>query len=181
MFVKEFCFKGDRGMKSRMMARCGLFVALMSLCAWIGVGAPVAFTFQTFAVALSLLLLGGKWGCVSVCAYLLLGAVGVPVFSSFRGGIGMLLGPTGGYLWGFLITALVYWLITATMKKTFAPILGLVLGLIGLYTVGTAWYAIFFGAGWIGILSTCVAPFVLPDLGKLLLALSLYKRLQQYT
>ncbi len=170
-------------MKSRMMARCGLFVALMSLCTWIGVGAPVAFTLQTFAVALSLLLLGGKWGCVSICVYLLLGAAGAPIFSGFRGGIGMLLGPTGGYLSGFLITALVYWLITASVKNAFAPILGLVLGLIGLYAVGTVWYAVLFGAdtGWIGILSTCVAPFVLPDLGKLLLALSLYKRLQQYT
>ena len=89
-------------MKARNLARCALFVSLMAVCAWIGLPLPpVRFTLQTLAVMTALGLLGAKWGAVSVTVYLLLGLGGLPVFSGFRGGPGVLLGITGGYLWGF--------------------------------------------------------------------------------
>ena len=101
-------------MKIRNMVLSALFAALLAVCAWISIPAgDVAFTLQTFGVFLTLLLLGGKRGTVSISVYLLLGAVGLPVFSGFRGGIGTLLGVTGGYMVGFLFTCLVYWLITS--------------------------------------------------------------------
>ena len=66
-------------------------------------------TLQTFGIFLALFVLGGKWGSVSILVYLLLGLAGAPVFAAFQGGIGTLVGITGGYLWGFLLTGLSYW------------------------------------------------------------------------
>ena len=100
----------------KFMALSALFGALLCLCSWISIPAgAVSFTLQTFAVALALLTLGGKWGSCAVLVYLALGAVGLPVFSGFRGGIGTLLGPTGGYLFGFMLTSLLYWLVSAVL------------------------------------------------------------------
>ena len=85
----------------RHMARAALFAALMAVCAWISIPVPpVRFTLQTLAILTALGLLGGRWGCVSIGIYLLLGLVGLPVFSGFRGGIGALLDATGGIVQG---------------------------------------------------------------------------------
>ena len=92
------------------MTLSSLFAALLAVCAWICIPVgDIAVTLQTFGVALALLLLGGKWGTVSIGIYLLLGMVGLPVFSGFRGGIGALAGVTGGFLWGFLASGLIFW------------------------------------------------------------------------
>jgi peptide/nickel transport system permease protein len=106
----------------------------MTLCAWMSVTVgQMAFTMQTFGVFLTVLLLGGGSGTAACCVYLLLGALGLPVFSGFQGGIGVLLGPTGGYLFGFLATALIYWLVTALGRdKEISRLLGMVLGLLGI-------------------------------------------------
>ena len=88
-------------MSARNLSRVALFAALMAICSWISIPAPVPFTLQTFAVFLAPGLLGGKMGTIAVGTYLLLGAVGLPVFAGFSGGIGALLGATGGYLLGF--------------------------------------------------------------------------------
>ena len=94
-------------MKIRKMTRCALLAAVMAVCAWISVPVgELAVSLQTFAVFLTLGFLGGRLGSAAVLVYLLLGAAGVPVFAGFRGGIGVLLGPTGGYLWGFLAACL---------------------------------------------------------------------------
>jgi biotin transport system substrate-specific component len=88
------------------MTLAAFFAALITVCSWISLPvADIAFTMQTFGVFLALGLLGGKWGSVAIAIYLLLGAVGMPVFSGFRGGVGMLAGVTGGYLWGFSSSA----------------------------------------------------------------------------
>ena len=88
----------------------GLFTAVMAVCSWISIPATVPFTLQTFAVFLTCGLLGGRRGTLTVLVYLLLGAIGLPVFSGFTGGIGHLAGPTGGYIIGFIFSALVMWL-----------------------------------------------------------------------
>ena len=89
------------------MALCGLFSALLAICAWISVPlADAAVTLQTFGVFLCLGTLGGKRGTTAILVYLLLGAVGLPVFSGFRGGFEALLGTTGGYLTGVLVSGL---------------------------------------------------------------------------
>lgn len=94
------------------MVLCGLFSALLAICAWICIPVlHITYTLQTFAIFLALFTLGGKWGTLTIGIYLLLGAVGVPVFSGFRGGFGALLGVTGGFLWGFLLSGILYWML----------------------------------------------------------------------
>ena len=96
-----------KGLKGMIL--CALFAALMAVCSWITIPYVVPFTMQTFGVFLALLLLGGKRGTICMAVYLLLGAVGLPVFSGFRGGVGALVGSTGGYLVGFIVSALLMW------------------------------------------------------------------------
>ena len=90
-------------MKTREAALTGVMAAGMAVCAWISVPGPVPFTLQTMGVFLAVGLLGGRLGSLAVGAYLLLGAVGLPVFSGFSGGVASFAGPTGGYLVGFQI------------------------------------------------------------------------------
>lgn len=92
--------------RTRSIAFCGLTVALMAVSAWVTVPlGPVPFTLQTFVMVFALVALSPRECIVSLVAYLSLGAVGLPVFSSMRGGIGVLMGPTGGFLWGYLAGA----------------------------------------------------------------------------
>ena len=172
-------------MKIRNMARCALLTALLCICAWIGFPlGDVSITMQTFGLFLTLGLLGGKIGSLSCFLYLLLGSVGLPVFSGFRGGLGTLLGATGGYILGFLAAALVYWLIT-TLLGTRLPIRAgaSLLGLLVCYGFGTLWYTLIWTkAGGLSlglILGKCVLPYLLPDLLKLGLALAATEKLKR--
>lgn len=160
------------------MVTSALFAALMAVCAWISI--PVgdtAFTMQTFAVFLALSVLGGKWGTTAILVYLLLGAVGLPVFSAFRGGLGALAGPTGGYLWGFLAAGLVYW----GFEKLCKPA-GVLLGLVACYGCGCLWFMYYAGGtvGFVAALVKCVIPYLVPDGVKLWLAFILSKRIGKY-
>lgn len=165
-----------------------LMAALLAICAWVTIPTPaVAFTLQTMGVFLALVTLGGKRGTLAVLVYILLGAVGVPVFSGFRGGLGALFGATGGYIFGFIFTALTYWLMTALLgEKLWVQILSLILGHFLLcYAVGTAWYLYVYvrdnGAMTLGAaLMGCVVPFLLPDGLKLALAMLLGRRLRRF-
>lgn len=160
----------------RPMVLSALFAALMAVCSWISIPiSDIAFTMQTFALFLTLLVLGGKWGTVSILTYLLLGLVGLPVFSGFRGGPGMLLGVTGGYLWGFFLTGLCFW----ALERWSLPG-ALILGQIGCYACGSLWFLYYSGGGLGLILARCVVPYLVPDGAKLWLALSLWKRLKKY-
>ena len=160
------------------MVVSAVFAALMAICAWISI--PVgdtAFTMQTFAVFLALGVLGGKWGTTAILVYLLLGAVGLPVFSAFRGGLGALAGPTGGYLWGFLAAGLVYW----GFEKLCKP-LGVLLATLACYSCGCLWFMHYAGgaAGLVAALVKCVIPYLIPDGVKLWLAFILSKRIGKY-
>ena len=171
------------------MAYIALFAVLMAVCAWVTIPMPkpfVQFTLQTFAMFMALVMLGGRRGLYAMVVYLLLGAVGVPVFSGFRGGLGVLLDTTGGYLVGFVAAAVVYWVITAKLGeadrvKTTACVLALVV----CYAFGTLWYLLLYtrATGSIGlttVLGWCVLPYIVPDLLKLALALLLSKRVSPY-
>lgn len=162
-------------MKTKKLALCALFVALVAVCAWLSV--PIfdtPITLQSFAVALALLVLGGRQGFVVIGVYLCMGAVGLPVFSGFQGGFGALLGPTGGYLWGFLAMGLAFW----AVKK---PLLGAILGTVACYACGTAWYALAYAdtQGLFWIVAKCVLPYLAPDAIKLWLAYSVSKQLKR--
>lgn len=159
------------------MVRCALFAALMAVCSWISVPlGDMAFTLQTLGLFLTLGILEGKWGTVSILSYLLLGAAGVPVFSGFQGGFGAILGPNGGFLWGFLAAALVYW-----AAQRLGSIPAAVLSLAVCYVCGCLWYSLY--AGGIGIPAAAiktVLPYLIPDILKLTAALSLSRRLKKH-
>ena len=161
---------------TRKLTRCALFAAMTALCAWIGLPlGHTVFTMQTFGVLLALGLLGGKRGTVSILCYLLLGAAGLPGFSAFRGGIGAILGPTGGYLWGFLATGLTFWL----LEKWSRP-LAMIAGIIVCYACGTVWYMTYTGGALAAVLAQTVLPYLIPDAVKLILALRLTRRLKRF-
>ena len=165
------------------MVISALFAVLIAVCAWIAIPAAVPFTLQTMGLFLTMGLLGGRRAALTVTVYLLLGLIGIPVFSGFRGGLAMLAGITGGYLIGFLFAALVYWLITAKRSVHFPTmILGMIAGLLVDYAFGTAWFMLFYARayGAIGLsaaLSMCVVPFIIPDLIKLGVAAAAVKTL----
>lgn len=152
-----------------------LGAALIAACSFLTVPAPVPFTLQSLAVLIAAGLLGERWGCVSVLVYLLLGAVGVPVFSGFRGGVGVLFGATGGYLLGFLPMA---WLAGRSLRRWKRPLPGIALAMAALYALGTAWYAVLYGGSIGAIVMTCVVPFLIPDALKAALALYVVRRLR---
>ena len=157
------------------MTLSSLFAALLAVCAWICIPlGDTVLTLQTFGIALCLLLLGGKWGSISIAIYLLLGAAGLPVFSSFRGGFGALLGVTGGFLWGFLAMGLTYGVLSR-----FGKVPALIAGLAVCYGCGCFWFYLYSGGGLGLILLRCVVPYLIPDAAKLWLAVSLSKRLSK--
>ena len=165
--------------KSKRMVRIGLCVALLAISAWLTVPAPVPFTMQTMAVLTVSALLGSGQGCACVGLYLLLGAIGVPVFSGFRGGFSALLGPTGGYLIGFLLSALVAGWAGKRFQKGWLLAVWFAAAIAICYGFGTLWYALLYSNGGIGtILLTCVVPFLLPDALKIALSLLLVRRLR---
>ena len=163
-----------------------LFAALIAVCAWVTIPGSVPFTLQTMGVFLAVGLLGGKRGTAAVLVYILLGAVGMPVFSGFSGGVGRLLGTTGGYIIGFLVAALAMWAMEAVFgrAKWVLPV-SMLLGLLLCYAFGTVWFLVLYtqtkGAISVAsVLSMCVIPFILPDLLKIALALLLTNRLGRF-
>lgn len=160
--------------------------ALTAVCSWISIPSTVPFTLQTFAVFCVLSLLGGKRGTVSIIIYILLGAVGMPVFAGFTGGIGILLGTTGGYIIGFILMGLLFWLAEHFFGNALpVRIVSMLAGLLACYAFGTGWFLWVYArhSGAIGIgtaLSWCVLPFILPDLAKMALAVGIAGRVKKF-
>ena len=176
-----------RNLTMKDLSRIALAAALTAVCSWITIPGPVPFTLQTFAVFFSLAFLGGKRGTIAVALYLLLGAVGAPVFSGGMGGVEKLLGATGGYLFGFLFSALIYWLWTARLgnRKVWVMAVGMALGLAVCYAVGTAWFLRVYVGGdgnpvsLSAALGMCVLPFLPVDAVKIALAILVTKALRK--
>lgn len=172
-------------MKARNMALCGLFTAVLAICAWISVPmGDTVITLQTFGIFLTLGLLGGKRGTVTVLVYLLLGAIGAPVFSGFRGGLGALLGTTGGYIFGFMSTSILYWIMTSIKDTPRIRLIAMVLGLLLCYICGSWWYMTRYltaAQTTLGlVLLKCVVPYLIPDAIKLTLAWILTGKLKRF-
>lgn len=170
----------------RGLVYCALFAALIAICSWISIPTTIPFTLQTFAVCVTTALLGTKRGFTAVLVYILLGLVGLPVFSGFTGGIGILAGTTGGYIVGFLFTALAVGLILQQFGRS-VPVMAvaMVVGIALCYAFGTAWFMVVYArtSGAIGLataLGWCVVPFLLPDACKIAVAIVVVKRLEKY-
>ena len=168
------------------LAYMAVGAALTAVCSWISIPSTVPFTLQTFAVFCVLSLLGGKRGTVSIVIYILLGAVGMPVFAGFTGGIGILLGTTGGYIIGFILMGLLFWLAEHFFGNALpVRIVSMLAGLLVCYAFGTGWFLWVYArqSGAVGIgtaLSWCVLPFILPDLAKMALAVGIAGRVKKF-
>lgn len=172
--------------RTRDISLIALFAVIIAICAWISIPTTIPFTMQTFGVFLSLCVLGGKRGTIAICVYLLLGIAGIPVYAGGTSGIGVILGSTGGYMMGWILAGLLTWLIEALpMNRTRALVLSMSLGLLICYITGTAWFMLVYAkdAGQAGLRSAimwCVAPYIIPDLIKIALALMINKRLSPH-
>ncbi|MCD8355419.1 MAG: biotin transporter BioY [Clostridia bacterium] len=130
---------------------------------------PISLT--NLAVYLAIYVLGCKRGTLSYIVYLLIGLVGVPVFSGFTGGVGKLFGPTGGYLIGFIFMALICgWFIDKFSCKLVPSFIGMVLGTIVCYAFGTGWLAYQASMSFYAALAAGVLPFIPGDLAKMVIA-----------
>ena len=168
------------------MCYIALMAVLIAICAWITIPAAVNFTLQIFGVFAALEILGGKRGTIAIVLYLLMGAIGLPVFSGFSSGVGHLLGSTGGYLLSYILVGLLYWLIKALLgDRLWTSVLAIALGLLVCYAFGTAWFMVVYArnTGAISLataLGWCVFPFILPDVLKAALAVTLARTLKKH-
>jgi biotin transport system substrate-specific component len=146
--------------------------ALVSASAWIQIPVqPVPITLQVFFVVLAALLLRPGWAFGSMAVYLALGAAGVPVFSGGQGGLGVLAGPTGGYLFGFLIGAglassLRAVLIGVRLPAVLVDACAAVIAIAAIYTVGAAQLSMVLGLSLDKAIAAGVMPFLVPDTAK---------------
>lgn len=174
-----------KGFTTQDITYIGLFTVLIAICSWISIPTTVPFTLQTLGVFLTIGLLGGKRGTISIIIYIVLGAVGLPLFAGFSGGVGIIMGNTGGYILGFLFTCLIMWAIEKLFGNSYLTLaVSMVIGLIVCYAVGTLWFITVYtqntgSIGVISVLGLCVFPFIIPDLIKIIVALYLTKRLKK--
>lgn len=170
-----------RSGKVREMALVALFAALTGIFSQIQIPLPgmVPLSLATLAGYLAVMVLDWKSAFLSQVIYLLLGAVGIPVFSNF-GTLSRLIGPTGGYLIGYAACALTAGLMMRiTGKKIGWAILALVAGTVVCYLLGTAWYVIVMKSSWIPALTACVIPFLPGDVVKILIGVLAGNRLRK--
>jgi len=165
--------------------------ALITVCSWISIPfGPLPFTLQTMGILAVMLTCGGRRGMISILIYLVMGFCGVPVFAGFKSGVAALIGPTGGFLVGFIIAALVYWLLerivfkrlmTSTVRTWIFGVLNSLVFEVVMYFIGVIWFMTVYAAqtGPVGlstVMSWCVIPFIVPDIIKIAFAVVIGER-----
>lgn len=161
-----------------------LFAALTAACSFLSVPlpfSPVPINLATLSVFLAGGLLGFKYGSLSQLVYLILGAAGIPVFHNFTSGIGVLAGPTGGYIVGYVVAAFLIGLILHFFYEKHSPavlVLSMLSGLAACYGLGTIWFMISTGSALIPALVACVIPFLIGDALKIAAAYILIRKLR---
>lgn len=161
--------------KLRWMVLASLMAALTAVGAYIHVPiGPVPIVLSTLFVLLSGLLLGSRWGLASMVLYLFVGAIGMPVFSGGRGGFAHFLGPTGGYLFGYVLASWVTGFISERSRGfLFFEILGVAMGSLLIYGLGVPWLKMVTHMSWSKALMVGMIPFLIGDVVKATVALIL--------
>ena len=170
-----------RSKTTQQLTLSALLCALLCVLAQVQIPLPpVPLSLSLLAVHLCGALLGCRWGTAAVGCYVFLGAVGLPVFAGLGGGISALLGPTGGFILGYLPCAFVVGVLARHMGfSRRALMLSMAAGTLLCYAAGLCWFSLSTGAGLAAGLSACVLPFIPGDLLKIALAASLSLRLQK--
>lgn len=164
-----------RSTSTRSIALSALFCAVIIITSFISIPVfAIPITLQLFGVYVALYLLGGKLATISCALYVCLGALGLPVFAGFSGGLGRLFDATGGFIFGFLTICLTYWLITSLMNNSrLSRIVATSVSLVVFYLMGSIWYSVVYLGGishiWSALLAT-VLPFIIPDVLKISVA-----------
>ena len=167
-------------MKSKEVTKIALGAALMALCSWIAVPiGDVPMTMQIFALCFVSVWLGWKGAFFAVLAYVLLGAVGVPVFSGFTGGVGRLLCPTGGYLLGFLIAAPLMGGLCSRSNTKKNYFIGMGIGVLVCHCIGVLWFWAWLPQNGLWAALVMTLPFLALDFCKMVLAVLVLKKLRK--
>ncbi len=170
--------------KALKLTMTALFAVIISICSMLSFPAAVPFTLQTFGIFLALFVLGGKFGTLSIAVYICLGLAGLPVFHGFTGGIGILMSGTGGYIIGFVLSGLLYALLTKLIsEKAWVKLISAFCALAVCYISGTLWFTLTStqSNGFLPAVMTCVVPYIIPDTVKILLAFFIAKRTEKFT
>lgn len=167
--------------KTKTLTMCALFAALTAVCSQIQIPIPmVPINLALFATYLAGTILGPLYGTVSIFAYVVLGAVGVPVFAGFNGGLGVVVGPTGGYIVGFILSAFITGLITKKFGyKTSTLVIAMLAGMLTCYILGTIWFIHVTNNNLATSLTYCVYPFLPGDAVKIALATLMTNRIRK--
>ncbi len=167
------------------MTYTAIMSVIIMICAWINIPGIIPFSLQTFAIYFGIWVIGGRLTTYSLIIYLLMGIIGMPVFAGFRGGVGVLVGPTGGYICGFFaMTGLIrgYERIKGNVSDRTKMLL-IVSGTIICYLIGTIWFFIVMQMPLtreriINVLMVCVVPYLIPDAVKMFAAKIIGKRVK---
>ena len=161
------------------LALCALFVSLCAACSQIVIPLPmIPINLALFSVHLTGALLGAKRGSLSMVVYLLMGLFGIPVFHGFTAGPGVLLGPTGGYIIGYIFTAAIAgWTVNRVGTVFWKLFLGMSTGVLTCYLFGTLWFMALMGMGFWESLAICVFPFLIGDGVKIVMAVLLTRKM----
>ena len=168
-------------MTAGRVARCGVSVALLAVSACVSVPlGTVPFTLQTLVVCMLPVAVGGRDAVAAIAAYLLLGTLGLPLFSGFGGGPSHVLGATGGYLWGFLLGAAAAGGVGRldALPQAVRDYLGAACSLLVIYAVGTCQLCLVMGTSPGAALLTAVMPFLVPDAVKLVVGVGVGRRVR---
>jgi len=166
--------------KLRLMVLASLMAALTAVGAYIHVPiGPVPIVLSTLFVLLAGLLLGSRWGPASMALYLLVGAIGIPVFAGGRGGLAHFFGPTGGYLFGYILSAWITGLISEHSRGLLIlEIFAVAVGSLTIYSLGIPWLKVVTQMSWPKTLIVGMVPFLIGDAVKASVALVLARAIR---
>lgn len=163
--------------KTKIMTMTSLMTAVLCVLGPITLPipiSPVPISLVTFVIYLSVYIMGMRYATISCLLYLLIGIIGLPVFSGFTGGVGRILGPTGGYMIGYVFMAIISgFFIERWMRKRALHMVGMIFGTIICYLFGTMWLSIQAGMSFYSALAAGVFPFLIGDSIKMIMAVSI--------
>lgn len=166
---------------TKSIALISMFLSILIICSWITIPFTIPFTLQTLAIFCIILLTNIRVSLVIIILYILLGMLGFPVFGSFQGGIGIILGPTGGFIIGFIPMIITSSILKYIIKEKKFYFISLFIGLIVCYTFGSIWYYYLYKlkSNFYDVLLVSVLPFIIPDIIKILISILIVNRINK--